>query len=157
MDYPKYDLKANSNSTIFEFISSGTQGDILKVIKYTLMQNPEIVNLGFGDKININENMGTFDIDDVNITDNGDRNIILATVANATYIFTELYPDKFIFFSGSCKIRTRLYRIAISSNYTELVKTFFIFGILQNSHTGKYYNVSFRKDINFIGFLIKRK
>jgi hypothetical protein len=121
------------------------------------MQNPEIVNLGFGDKININEHMGTFDIDDVNITDNGDRNIILATVANATYIFTELYPDKFIFFSGSCKIRTRLYRIAISSNYTELVKTFFIFGILQNSHTGKYYNVSFRNDTNFIGFLIKRK
>ncbi|KQB37041.1 DUF6934 family protein [Flavobacterium aquidurense] len=157
MDYPKYDLKVSSNSTIFEFISSGKQGNINKVIKYTLMQNPEIVNLGFGDKININESKGTFDIDDVNTTNNGDRNIILATVANATYIYTEIYPDKFIFFSGSCKIRTRLYRILISSNYNELVKTFFIFGILQNPITGKYYNVSFRNDTNFIGFLIKRK
>lgn len=157
MDYPKYDLKVSSNSTIFEFISSGKQGNINKVIKYTLMQNPEIVNLGFGDKININESKGTFDIDDVNTTNNGDRNIILATVANATYIYTEIYPDKFIFFSGSCKIRTRLYRIVISSNYNELVKTFFIFGILQNPITGKYYNVSFRNDTNFIGFLIKRK
>lgn len=157
MNYPKYDLKVSSDSTIFEFISSGKQGNINKVIKYTLMQNPEIVNLGFGDKININVSKGTFDIDDISTTNNGDLNIILATVANATYIYTEIYPDKFIFFSGSCKIRTRLYRIVISTNYNELIKTFFIFGILQNSSTGKYYNVSFRNDTNFIGFLIKRK
>lgn len=157
MNYPKYDLKANTNSTIFEFISYGTQGNIEKAIKYTITENLEIVNLGFGDKINFNEKDGTFDIDDLNITDNGDRNIVLATVANATYSFTELYPEKFIFFSGSCKIRTRLYRMAISTNYEELIKTFYIFGVLENPDTGNYYNVPFNSSTKFIGFLIKRK
>ena len=157
MDYPKYDLNANTNSTIFEFISSGMQGNIDKAIKYTITENPEIVNLGFGDKINFNEEDCTFDIDDMNITDNGDRNIVLATVANATYSFTELYPEKFIFFSGSCEIRTRLYRMAISNNYKELVKTFHIFGVLQNPSKVNYYNVPFSSSTNFVGFLIKRK
>lgn len=157
MDYPHYDLKVSTDSTIFEFISSGKQGNICKIIKFTITKNPDIINLGFGDKINSNEKNGTFDIDDVNITDNGDRNIVLATVANATYIYTEVYPDKFIFFYGSCKIRTRLYRMAISSNYDELIKTILIFGILQNHETGNYYNVTFNGSKNFVGFLIKRK
>ena len=157
MNYPKYDLTSSTNSTIFEFISSGTQGDIEKAIKYTVTKNPDIVNLGFGDKINSNEKDGTFDIDDLNITDNGDRNIVLATVVNATYTFTEIYPEKFVFFSGSCEIRTRLYRMAIATNYDELRKTFHIFGILQNPDTGNYYNIPFNSSTKFIGFLIKRK
>jgi len=157
MNYPKYDLKASTDFTIFEFMSSGIHGDIYKVIKYTVTQNPDIVNLGFGDKINIRDNNKTFDIDDLNITDNGDRNIILATIASTIYTFTTIYPNKYIFFSGSCKIRTRLYRIAISTNYKELVQTFHIFGILQNPDTGKYYDIPFNRRINFIGFLIKRK
>lgn len=157
MNYSTYDIKVSSDSTIFEFVSSGKQGDISKVIKFSVTKNPDVVNLGFGNKININEKNGTFDIDDITVTDNGDRNTILATVVNATYRYTELYPDKFIFFLGSCTIRTRLYRIAISSNYNELIKTFLIFGILQNPDTGKYYNVSFTSNTKFIGFLIKRK
>ncbi|MFH7015446.1 DUF6934 family protein [Flavobacterium sp. FlaQc-47] len=157
MNYQKYDLKANSDFTIFEFISTGLRGDISKVIKYTVTNNPDLVNLGFGDKININNNNGTFDIDDINITDNGDRNVILATVANATYTFTKLNPDKFVFFSGSCDIRTRLYRMAITNNYKELTETFIIFGIIQNPDTAKYYNIPFNSSTKFVGFLIKRK
>lgn len=157
MDYPKYDLTASTDSTIYEFVSSGMQGDISKAIKYTVTTNTDIINLGFGDKTNINEKDGTFDIDDLNITDNGDRNIVLATVVNATYAFTELYPDKFVFFSGSCEVRTRLYRMAITINQVELSKTFYIFGVLQNTETGFYINIPFNSHTKFVGFLIKRK
>lgn len=157
MNYQKYDLKANSDFTFFEFISSGLKGEITKVIKYTITNNPNLVNLGFGDKINSNNNDRTFDIDDINISDNGDRSIILATVANATYTFTKLHPDKFVFFAGSCEIRTRLYRMAITNNYKELTETFIIFGIIQNPDTAKYYNIPFNSSTKFVGFLIKRK
>ena len=157
MNYPKYELKTNTESTIFEFTSSGPKGDIVKIVKYTTMKNPDVFNLGFGDKININESNGTFDIDDINIADNGDRNKILATVADTTYSFTESYPDKYIFFSGSCEIRTRLYRIVISANYDELLKTFHIFGIIQHPDTKKYYHVPFNNYQRFVGYLIKRK
>jgi hypothetical protein len=157
MNYPTYELKASSDSTIFEFVSYGIQGNIYKVIKFSVTKNADIINLGFGNKININDKNGSFDIDDVNITDNGDRDVILATVASATYIYTKLYPNKFIFFSGSCEVRTRLYRMVISINYEELIETFLIFGILQNPETGKYYNVTFNNSTNFIAFLIKRR
>lgn len=157
MDYPKYDLTGSTDSTIFEFTSSGVNGYISKAIKYTVTKNADIVNLGFGDKINIDEENGTFDIDDVNITDNGDRNIVLATVANATYSYTELYPTKYVFFSGSCDVRTRLYRMAISNNFDELIKTFHIFGVLYNKETGIYSNVNFSSNTDFVGFLIKRR
>lgn len=148
---------ANTDLTIFEFISSGVKGEVYKIIKFTVTKNPEIINLGFGDKINFNEETGAFSIDDLNITHNGDRDIILATIANATYRFTELNHDKFIFFSGSCKIRTRLYRMVISNNLKELEIIFDIFGIIQNGQTGKYETVSFNSQMTFVGFLIKRK
>lgn len=119
MNHPKYDLNTNADATIFEFTSSGPKGNIIKIIKYSPTKNKDVFNLGFGDKIKINKNNKSFSIDDINIANNGDRNIILATVANATYIFTKLYPDKYVFFSGSCKIRTRLYRMVISANYSE--------------------------------------
>lgn len=155
MNYAKYNLNANSDLTIFEFLSSGALGDICKVIQFTTTKNPEIINLGFGDKINVKED-GTFDIDDLNITDNGDRNIVLSTVANSIYIFTQMYSDKFIFFRGSCKIRTRLYRMSISMNYLELQKTFIIFGIVKIDED-KYESTPFDSYSEFIGFLIKRK
>lgn len=157
MNYPKYDLKTSTDSTIFEFISNGPKGNIIKIIKFTAMKNPEVFNLGFGDKININETNKAFDIDDIHITDNGDRNIILATVVDAIYSFTKLHPDKYIYFSGSSAARTRLYRMVVSANYDELLKTFHIFGIVQNPDTKNYYHVPFNNQNGFVGFLIKRK
>ncbi|MBF4465211.1 hypothetical protein [Flavobacterium sp. LC2016-12] len=68
MNYPKYELKTSTDSTIFEFISTGPKGNIIKIIKFTVMKNPDVFNLGFGDKVKFNETNKTFDIDDINIS-----------------------------------------------------------------------------------------
>ena len=68
-------------------------------------------NLGFGDK---NEKTG--DIDDNVITNNGDSQKVLATVASSLVQFTEQYPNAMVYATGSTKARTRLYRIGISNN-----------------------------------------
>ena len=69
---------------VFEFASTGKFGRIPKRIAFIPTELPEVYNLAFGD---INENG---EIDDYAISDNGDRNKILATLAKVI----ELYTDK---------------------------------------------------------------
>ena len=155
MNYPKYDFTENTQTTIFEFYSIGKYGVIEKIIKFTLTENEEVYNLGFGNKINIKGK--DFSIDDSVISDNGDRDKVLATIAEAVYIFTEIHPDTYVYFTGNSESRNRLYRMAISNNFEELSMDFTIFGIVRNQVWSKTEAVPFNKAENFIGFLIKKK
>jgi hypothetical protein len=156
MNYPKYKLSANTDFTIYEFISIGKKGTIHKAIKFTRTSYDEIYNLGFGDVIEMHQT-GDLSIDDTVKSDNGDIELVLATVAYSVYAFTELYPEKFILFLGSTPQRTRLYRMAIYKNMEEISKTFYIFGVVKNDKD-ELVNIPFDpKDNNVEGFLIKRK
>ncbi|GAA3769229.1 DUF6934 family protein [Flavobacterium ginsengiterrae] len=155
MNYQKYDLYKNSNTTIFEFKSISRNGEIKKVILFKALQSEQIYNLAFGDLI-YNETEQKYLLDDSVITNNGDRNVILATVAQSIYIFTEKYPEKMVFFKGSTLGRTRLYRRVITINLEELSKTFLIFGAIKNE-TGNVINVPFKSNKDFFGFILKRK
>jgi hypothetical protein len=109
MKHSNYELYRNTETTIFEFKSLGPNGEITKVIIFNATQSKEIYNLAFGDLV-YNEVQKRYTLDDSIITDNGDRDIILATVARSVYIFTEKHPEKMVFFKGSTLGRTRLYR-----------------------------------------------
>ena len=88
MNLEKYDIETEVNSTYFEFISKGTQGSIVKVIKYSkIFEEQEIYNLGFGDK-----NMTTGELDDNVISNNGDTYRVLATVASTLHEFFNEFP-----------------------------------------------------------------
>ncbi|AWK05385.1 hypothetical protein HYN56_14530 [Flavobacterium crocinum] len=155
MKHLQYDLYRNTETTMFEFKSIGSNGEIKKVIIFSATQSDEIYNLAFGDLI-YNHTQKKYTIDDSIITNNGDRNIILATVAKSVYIFTEKYPEKLVFFKGSTLGRTRLYRRAISINLEELSETFIIFGALMNEF-GHITSVPFKSNEDYFGFIIKRK
>ncbi|SHG73305.1 hypothetical protein SAMN05444388_10476 [Flavobacterium johnsoniae] len=155
MKHLQYDLYRNTDTTIFEFKSVGPNGEITKIITFNATQSKEIYNLAFGDLI-YNEVQKKYTLDDSTITDNGDRNIILATVAKSVYLFTEKYPERMIFFKGSTLGRTRLYRRAISINLEELSETFAIFGAIINEF-GNVTSVPFKTNGDFLGFIIKRK
>ncbi len=51
------------------------------------------------------------------ITDNGDSEKVLATVVGAIYMFTEQYPDAWVYAVGSTAARTRLYRMGINKYF----------------------------------------
>ena len=104
------DLYIKEGYSVFEFLSVGRRGVIAKRIIFAPTDFPDIYNMTFGD-IDINN-----EIDDLSISDNGDRNKILATLAYAVEEYLEKYPDRIIFFTGSTYGRTRLYRMAISIN-----------------------------------------
>ncbi|MBO9204983.1 MULTISPECIES: DUF6934 family protein [Niastella] len=147
----KYDVyagvKIKSDFSTFEFMSEGHNGKIPKRIQFTETPWPNIYNLAFGD---IKENG---DLDDLTISNNGDRNKILATILKVVEDYTVKFPERFVFFSGSTEHRTRLYRMAIGLHFEELSSKFEIYVDIK----GERDFIPFQKALNIRAFLIKRK
>ena len=148
MKYEVYaEIIADPEYSTFEFISEGRYGYIPKRITFTPTRWVNVYKLAFGD---ITEEG---DIDDFRISDNGDRNMILATIVKVVEIYTNKYPDRWVYFIGSTDQRTRLYRMAVSLHLEELSMYFEIFAEIKEQEEF----VRFRKGLNINAFLIKRK
>ncbi|GGB19723.1 hypothetical protein GCM10011511_49320 [Puia dinghuensis] len=106
-----------------------------------------IYNLAFG---NVENNGG---LDDELITNNGDRDIILATVAQAVDKYTQRYPRRWIFFKGNTPAKTRLYRMAIGINLRELLQKFEILAVVD----GNDEFLPFQRSMIVDAFMIKRR
>jgi hypothetical protein len=145
MDLDKYNYTPGESDLEYEFISNGPKGSITKVVRYTQFKHDKtIFNLGLGDK---NEVTGF--VDGSAISNNNDRDKVLATVASTVLDFMLRYPDCSIFIKGITPSRTRLYQMGISANFEELNKQFHISGFIN----GKWE--SFRKIVNYEAFLVE--
>jgi hypothetical protein len=98
MNLPRYELKAERSLMVFEFISEGPRGQIPKLIKFSETSLKGFYNLAFGDK-----NLETDEIDDTVVSNNEDREQVLATVVSAVYSFTEVKKEAWIYATGSSK------------------------------------------------------
>ncbi len=148
MSLEKYDFRYTSDYTRFEFISIGRKGSIIKVIEYAqISENPSIYNLGFGDK-----NVLTGEIDDLIVSDNGDSEKVLATVAESVYLFTEHNKKAGVFLTGSTPSRTRLYQMGIRRFLSFIEEDFWVHAL--NSDTEWE---SFQKESRYEAFLVIRK
>jgi hypothetical protein len=146
MKYDSYtDLKIADDLRTFDFVSVGRHRAILKRIAFSHTGMPNIYNLAFGD---LTENG---DIDDYSISNNGDRNKILATVANAIAMYTQKYPKRWILIIGSTESRMRLYRMAIGLNFDELSLLFDIY-----AYTGSEI-MPFSNELMINSLLVRRK
>jgi Family of unknown function (DUF6934) len=146
MKFERYELKAERSLMFFEFISEGSKGKITKLVEYAETNLKGFYNLGFGDKDHT-----TGKIDDTAITNNGDSQKVLATVASTVYAFTDKYPDAWIYATGNTKVRTRLYRIGITNNLADILQDFEIYGL----KNGEW--MEFEKNTDFDAFLVRRK
>lgn len=150
MKYERYELLLFSNDAFeFKFNSVGPKGEISIVVQFIKTDDPGVFNLAFGNQLEDGC------IDDLVTNGNYDRNKVLATVAVAVYEFTSRNPGIVIFFSGSTPARTRLYRMALTNNFTELSADFEIFGA--NVGKSAFWVEKFEKGKDYFGFLIKRK
>ncbi len=146
MKIDKYPVNIGETSMVFEFVSDGINGKIPKLVIYSETHLHNFYNLGFGDK---DETTG--EIDDEVVTNNGDSEKVLATVASTLYTFTDKFPEAIVFATGSTKARTRLYRIGISNNVEEIQEDFEVFGLVDEDWQ------PFQKQTEFEAFLVKRK
>lgn len=141
-----YKIESEEDFLVFEFISKGRKGRITKRVQYTKTRIPNLYSLGFGDKTDF-----TGSIDDKVITNNGDSQKVIATVASTIELFMKQYPQAFIYAAGSNKARTRLYRMLISKNLGLIKSRFEIFGMKGHEH------YPFEKDMKYDGFLLCNK
>ena len=141
-----YEVETSPDFQTFEFISTGLRGDIIKVVRYSEINVKGFYNLGFGDKDPI-----TGFLSDSTVTNNGDSQKVLATVAATLYAFTDYHPEATVIATGSTQARTRLYRMGIANNLKAIEKDFTIFGLTAATWE------PFRKDITYGAFLVSRK
>ena len=146
MKYEVYtEIEVTDDFNVFDFISTGKNGDILKRAAFTQTDQDGVYNLALGDVDEENE------IDDYAITDNGDRNKVLATVASIVEAYTKRFPDRWIIFRGSTQERTRLYRMAVGLHFDELSTKYEIWAYVNDEI------LPFSKDMKINAFFIKRK
>jgi hypothetical protein len=147
MRLENYSITFDDKQTTFDFISEGENGNIKKRIQFQSVNNKGLYNLAFGDF-----DVETNDFDDTVVTNNGDSQKILATVALSVFIFMEKYPIATVFAAGSTPSRTRLYKIGISNNIEEWQQDFNIFGFNEQQKW-----TIFKKEDSYSAFYIKRK
>ncbi|MDR3695784.1 DUF6934 family protein [Mucilaginibacter sp.] len=147
MNLPRYDYVPNEEFTDYEFYSEGPNGQIKKMITFTVAQEKPVLiyNLAFGD---VDDKGG---INDAVTSNNDDRDKVLATVAHSINDFCYRHGNHLIFAQGSDAVRTRLYQMGISRNLDEINKEFEIKGL-----TNKGWE-PFKKNVNYNAFLTNRK
>ena len=141
-----YKVETSPDFQTFEFVSKGRKGNVTKVVRYSEINVKGFYNLGFGDKDPI-----TGFLSDLSVTNNGDSQKVLATVAATLYAFTDKHPNATVIATGSTQARTRLYRMGITNNLNAIEKDFVVFGLTETNWE------LFRKNITYGAFLVRRK
>ena len=117
-----YEYKRGDSFKQYEFYSEGPKGRIRKVVFYDYLGRQDgyaYYNLGFGDY-----DPKTRQIGDLTISDNKDRDKILATVAATALDFTARRVRCRIMVKGSTPARTRLYQIKIVAYFEAISELF---------------------------------
>jgi hypothetical protein len=145
MDLRRYELTAGRLMKTFEFASEGPNGKIAKLIRFDKTDVERVYNLAFGDKSRSNQ------IDDQAISNNGDTQKVLATVARAVEIFTSKYPSSWIYAKGSTQSRTRLYQMGINRYLSDILEDFAVLGLTDGEWK------KFQRGVIYDAFLVTRK
>ncbi len=95
-------IRINSTHEVFNFVSTGKKGEVIKRVIFGLIEVPNMYNLAFGD---VQEDGS---IDDISISNNKDMEKILATIGRIVELFFDRHPQSTVFFMGSTNARTRL-------------------------------------------------
>jgi hypothetical protein len=147
MNLNHYSYFASNDFKEYEFYSIGPKGRIKKVVLFTkIVGESTFYNLAFGD---IDPDTGL--VDDMAVTNNNDRDQVLATVANTINDFSDRYGNHFIYAEGSTLARTRLYQMSISALWEEISLNFEVYGFKDSAWH------KFQKNVNYEAFFVKRK
>ncbi len=146
-----FDIESTTDYHLFTFISQGKHGSLTKLVSFDAIDDQgKIFNLALGTITSDGQ------IDFTTTTNNGDRNKVLATVAEIVRIFLDNNTEKSVYLTGSDERRTVLYHRAIAYAYIELIQSFNIYGQTSPEIEDKNFD-PFDSTITYYGFLIKNK
>lgn len=130
----------------YVFYSEGPKGRIRKVIEYSRLPGikSEAYNLSFGDWDEVR-----FKMNDKAVSNNADRDKVLATVGATVIDFIQSHPDAFVFAQGSTEARTRLYQMSINRLWNEINTKFVVRGFVNSKWE------ELKPGINYTAFLLE--
>lgn len=144
----RYEYQKGKSPNQFYFYSNGPKGRILKAVSYKLLGKSDDVfyfNVGFGDA-----DQKTGVVNDLVVSNNMDREKILATVAATAVEFTRRNRKCRLIIMGRTPGRARLYQMKIGAYYSEISELFDIQG---QTKTGWE---PFQKGKNYLRFMFER-
>jgi hypothetical protein len=146
MHLDRYAFTTEPTHHNYEFTGKGRRGSIKKVVVFELIDpDLEIYNLAFGDYAE-----RTKTLNDLSVSDNKDKDKMLATVAATVFDFSEQHPTATIVARGSTPERTRLYRMGITKHFKNISAVFDVEGYDRGW-------VQFQAGKDFKAFSVKRK
>ncbi len=147
MELEQYETQSDETGCFFTFISRGLK-DVVKIVRYDKIQifynksgldKIESFNLGFGNKL-----LGSYDIDDLERSNNGDMYIVFNTVLNTIPIFFKNFENSAIHVKGSDEIRHLAYHRFINQRYKKLILEYEFYGsqngTIQSYEVGTIYD-----------------
>lgn len=146
MNFEKYQLRASTDFRIFDFVSVGPNGKFHKRVIFAKTSYAGVYSLNLADYDHVNDYLDYY-----SISDNGDREKILATVVSCLFAFFNEYPGVYVYATGSTPVRTRLYRIGISKYFERMETDFNIFGELEDDWE------RFQKNRKYKAFMVSLK
>ena len=143
LDY--YTVISTHNHLVYEFFSEGPKGTIKKVVVFDELR-PGIFNLAFGDWDDTMQQLR----DDV-ISNNGDREKVLATIAHIVVHFISHHPNAQLYAEGASKAKTRLYQMGINAHWDEIGQLFDVKGFAEDKWE------QFQRNKNYEAFYLAAK
>jgi hypothetical protein len=151
MQYQGYtEIFSTKNLMTFKFFSNGSKGGIWKVVQFSPVRRRAYCNLAFGDL----QADGT--VDGRQLTDNGDRNKVIATVAYVLSLFLDHHARTRVIFQGSTPVHTRWYRMFIHQLLPGLPHEYSVEG-LQRGKDGAMFLQPFTAGMDYEAFVVKKK
>jgi hypothetical protein len=147
---PYQNIINSTDFTVFDFVSSGKK-EINKRVRFELIDELEqVYNLALCTLLdNGNEDCNT-------ASRNGDMLKVLETVAIVALRYTQQYPKRKIYFTGSDNLRTRQYQLSIFSQLQSMVNYFDIEGLQFAGEIVKLRE-PFEAGKNYDAFIFTRK
>jgi hypothetical protein len=151
MQLERYEYRARENFISYVFDSVGPRGTIRKVVNYQpivdwQVNGRTVMNLFFGDW-----NEEEQRIDGSMVSNNDDRDKVLATVASTILEFIQKRGRYPIHAKGASPVKTRLYQMGINANRAEIESLFLIFGYYKEEW------IPFEPGRNFEAFLVIKR
>jgi hypothetical protein len=112
---------------------------------------PGIYNIGFGDVLPDGS------IDDESKSNNGDMLKVLITVIHVIKDFLNKYPKRKVFFTGNTQSRTALYNRILKMYHGEFGTAYAISILVRTKHLTNEVMFDPAKEINCIGFFVRKK
>lgn len=125
MKYERYSYRTfgDDERVQYAFVSYGSRGPINKMLTFSHF-GEEIYNLALED---IDDDTGIFN--QYAVTNNGDTQKILLTIAEAVVHFTSTRPWAQVFIKGNSDARNRLYRMYIGRFMAEIQEWYEVYGL----------------------------